>query len=574
MGNAGEQVPFAAHGGLLRLFLAHREQAVEAIQQLLNAQQQPVAWQEHRPLLAARFEDSFFSLPAVPRSQLALRGQLQQAHWARGFRPRDMAEMPNDLFDPAELMVRAFRMWRQLRWPGRNGRVRFAQTLFNVYLLRCLTLLAMRLWDADLEGAAARLDQLQSLLDALWSSSPADQPVLVRDACWLLPLAQSPVTDELTPYFPVAEHIAASLPLATRLPIHQASVQMAGGHLRSQLRHYDMQGHALDEADVVLDSRGSNALDFALTLQNLVPLLAAYEAAIGDGDEPRRIALASAICQGFSPDPELFVDRVELFGAYSMVEYLFAQADEQAGALLTPTGARHLRLLDEYAARVARLAPALLADCGRFRPVAGAYSPYGVMYGFAYNLIEHMALKATQPGAITRYGLEDVFVDGDASADKLAWVTGWRQLPHMSAEVLKFYEYPQGFAEKMFARVEQALQRRVAEAAGAAPRPGRIHLHEGAAAAGITELPVAYRLSSDPQRVAAGEATAIEQSKLLADRREGMYLVSYPTADGWEAVSKDLLTTELGAGRDLHIALPREAAAVVKLLYPALLARD
>jgi hypothetical protein len=346
---------------------------------------------------------------------------------------------------------------------------------------------------------------------------------------------------------------------------------MAGGHLRSQLRHYQMQGRAPDDIGVVLESRGSNALDFALTLQNLVPLLAEYEAAIEAGDEPRRIGMASAICQGFSADPELFVERIELFAAYSVIEYLFAEESAPGQVALTPTGERHLRLVREYATLVARLAPALLADCARFRPLPGTYSPYGVMYGFAYNLIEHMALKATQPDAITRFSLEDVFVDGDgdAGADRLAWVTGWRRLPHMGAEVLKFYEYPQAFAEGMFRRVEQSLQRRVADAAG--PRTGRIQLDD-AGAPGVAVLSPAYRLSSDAQRVHAGEATAIEQAKLLADRREGMYLASYRTPGGWEAISKDVLTAELGQGRDVRIELPSEAADLVRLLYPGLVA--
>jgi hypothetical protein len=139
----------------------------------------------------------------------------------------------------------------------------------------------------------------------------------------------------------------------------------------------------------------------------------------------------------------------------------------------------------------------------------------------------------------------------------------------MGAEVLKFYEYPQAFAEGMFRRVEQSLQRRVADAAG--PRTGRIQLDD-AGAPGVAVLSPAYRLSSDAQRVHAGEATAIEQAKLLADRREGMYLASYRTPGGWEAISKDVLTAELGQGRDVRIELPSEAADLVRLLYPGLVA--
>jgi hypothetical protein len=59
-----------------------------------------------------------------------------------------MPELPNDLFDPAEMMVRGFNLWRQTRCPGRNDRIRYAHTLFNLYVLRCLVLLTMRIWDA------------------------------------------------------------------------------------------------------------------------------------------------------------------------------------------------------------------------------------------------------------------------------------------------------------------------------------------------------------------------------------------------------------------------------------------
>ena len=52
-------------------------------------------------------------------------------------------------------------------------------------------------------------------------------------------------------------------------------------------------------------------------------------------------------------------------------------------------------------------------DCPQFRPVDGAYSPYGALYGFSSNLLEHMALKTLQPDADTHFSLEDVFTDGE-----------------------------------------------------------------------------------------------------------------------------------------------------------------
>ena len=112
-------------------------------------------------------------------------------------------------------------------------------------------------------------------------------------------------------------------------------------------------------------------------------------------------------------------------------------------------------------------------DCSHFRPADHPYSPYGALYGFSSRLLEHMALKATQPNAVTAFSLEDVFVDGEA--DKLAWVSGWRKLPHVPREVLKLFEYPQKFAEDVFERIERALRRRVnGDEASACVRHGRL----------------------------------------------------------------------------------------------------
>jgi hypothetical protein len=81
-------------------------------------------------------------------------------------------------------------------------------------------------------------------------------------------------------------------------------------------------------------------------------------------------------------------------------------------------GRRHVQLLQEYEARIRRLSKPLSDDCPRFRPVEGVYSPYGVLFGFSSNLIEHMAFKTLLPDAVTGFSLEDVFSGGDA--DKLA----------------------------------------------------------------------------------------------------------------------------------------------------------
>jgi hypothetical protein len=487
--------------------------------------------------------------------------------------------MHNDLVDPGEMMVRGFHLWRQTRWPGRNGRDRFAHTLFNLYVIRSLALLSMRLWDAGGDRASDRLSQVQGVLDQLWQSSPPDQPIFVRDARWLLPLAQSPTTDELAAYFKVAEQITSTLSELEQVEILKASVQMAGGHLRSQLRHYAIKKRVrLDEDSLILSSRNSNALDFALLIQSLVPLLKAYGQACDGDDRATRLELAAAICQGLSVDPELFVDRVELLGAYSMIEHLFISADGAEHVAYTAMGQRHVQLLQEYARLIGRLAKPLHEDCPLFKPQEGAYSPYGVIFGFSSNLTEHMALKSLQPDVMTPFSLEDVFTDGDADSGKLAWVSGWRKLPHIELEVQRLFDYPQQFAEDVFNRLEQTLRRRAAAVAvDAVVRTGRLFILPAAAAeahanaALVPDLPVQYFESSDPQIVAAHNAQPYDQARLLHDRQEGMFAVSYPTPGGWVAITKDFLTDILGAGRDVKIVgLPGVAAEVLRLMCPGL----
>jgi hypothetical protein len=240
-------------------------------------------------------------------------------------------------------------------------------------------------------------------------------------------------------------------------------------------------------------------------------------------------------------------------------------------------GTRHVRLLEEYEARIGRVSKPLLDDCQHFRPVAGAYSPYGVLYGFSSDLMEHMALKTLQPGAVTNFGLEDVFVGGDGNT-KLAWVSGWRKLPHLKPEVEKLFEYPQPFAEDVFDRIEQALRRRVSGGeAEAVAQTGRLFILAGddlqpdSKASLLQDLPVRYIGSSDAQIVAARKAVTYDQTQLSSDRREGRCVLSYKTAGGWVAINKAILTEVLGAGRDVKIVgLPPAAAGVLKLMCRSL----
>jgi hypothetical protein len=259
-----------------------------------------------------------------------------------------------------------------------------------------------------------------------------------------------------------------------------------------------------------------------------------------------------------------------------MIEHLFITTDRDGHVVYTPMGQRHVQLLQEYETWIGRLSKVLYDDCQQFRPVDGAYSPYGVLYGFSSNLFEHMALKTLQPDAVARFTLEDVFAGG--GADKLAWVSNWRKLPHITREVAKRFEYPQQFAEDSFVRIEHALRRRVSEGeANAVIETGRLFivpeddLQADSKVPLIADLPVKYIRSSDMQIVAARKADSCDQTDLLHGRLEGEFVLSYETSGGWVAITKDILTEILGAGHDAKIVgLPRAAGGVLKLMCPDL----
>src|SRR4029077_14689698 len=140
------------------------------------------------------------------------------------------------------------------------------------------------------------------------------------------------------------------------------------------------------------------------------------------------------------------------------------------------------------------------------------------------------------------------------------------------------FDYPQQFAEDMFDRIEQALRRRVVDTDVNAVVPsGRLFIvaddapRVDSTASRIADLPVRYIGSSDMPLVAAQKAVSCDEPRLLSDRREGKYVLSYKTPGGWVAITKDILTEVLGAGRDVKIAgLPAVAIGVLKLMCPHL----
>src|SRR5690606_19576811 len=124
-------------------------------------------------------------------------------------------------------------------------------------------------------------------------------------------------------------------------------------------------------------------------------------------------------------------------------------------------------------------------------------------------------------------------------------------------------------------RVEQALARREARARGAsdAPRTGRLFVLRDRASpadanvAALPDVPREHILSSDREVVAAERALACDADELASDRLEGHFLLTYETQGGMVALSKDVLTEVLGAGRDAKIAgLPDAAAESLRLI--------
>jgi hypothetical protein len=259
-----------------------------------------------------------------------------------------------------------------------------------------------------------------------------------------------------------------------------------------------------------------------------------------------------------------------------MIEHLFIATDKEGNTAYTSMGMRHLQLLQEYKDLIGRLANSLHDDCQHSRPVAEAYSPYGLLYGFASNILELTAFKTLQLDAETRFTMEDAFAAG--AADKRAWVNGWRTLPHIKPEVVQQFEYPAQFAADMHARIEQQLRQRVAAGDSNSSVPtGKLYLLQvnDLQAAGmpphICELPVHYIHASDPARVAVRMAEAKELQDILFCRLEGEYVVSYRTEQGCVGITKDMLTEVVGAGKDARLAgLPKEAVDVLRLMCPEL----
>jgi hypothetical protein len=288
-------------------------------------------------------------------------------------RPREAPAMPAHQPDPADLIVRAYDRWDADRWPGTNARLAHAGTIYGAVVVRRLEDLSLRIWDAPGGQAPAQLREIQRLLDGL--NAAHVRAAMIRDANWLVQTAQGPLTRDLAPYFRIAARIAASFPAESGIALHAAGAKLAGGHLRSQVQQRATElGRPADAPEVALVARNSNSMDVALLVWDLVPLLDAYHRACAAADRTSRLALADAIVQGCSSDPELLLTRLDLLAPYTMLETLFVDA---AGgrAALTDLGASHVRMVERYTNLIGAAAPLLLDDARAFDPAGAGYSP-------------------------------------------------------------------------------------------------------------------------------------------------------------------------------------------------------
>jgi hypothetical protein len=574
-------VSFSAHTGLLEQFLAHRQQIVDDIERrLLNVRGKATAQNTDRGLFDVIINSCFFESPALSRDAARLKGQLAAAHIADGFEPVRTDGYSREL-DPVDLVLRARHKWDGDRWPGRNGRIAYAQNLYAVFMLRQLEHLSLRIWDEGTDTAADRLQEVQRLLDVLNTAGAAPR---VRDARWLIQTAQGPLTRHLKPYFMVEDRISGSFTDSASIEIHKAGAALIGGHLRSQLRHRSWQmDRAFDDPQVLAITRLSSAMDLALLVRDLVPLLHAYGAACLEHDADKRLALADAILQGLSADPELLLTRLDLLAPSTMIEDLFVDRGEDGQMRYTPMGEVHRGYLTRYAELIGRTAESLKEDAHLIDPAQAAYSPLGIVYGFSADILSNMVLNTLcSPSSSTGTDLsvEDVFMSRGQLEQKRTQAEEWQCLPKVEGEPDAF-EHSTEWAEQMYARMFGTLEARAArpnEPNASSGAQARLYvvprgvatdgLPDGVVPPGIVSAQE-HCLTSDFTRARETGATALPRSRLSTDRAEGRFLASIDAEGVWFGVSKVPLTLFMSQGKDAVITdVPTAVIDVLRLVCP------
>ncbi len=565
-------VSFSDHIALLEQFLDGREQIVGDIERRMLT----VRGRATDDILTS----CFFESPAVATESSRLKGQLAAAHLAEGFDPVPADNYLREI-DPVGLVRFAQHVWDRDRRPGRNGRIAYAQSVYAVFILRQLAHLSLRIWDEGNDMAPQRLQDVQRLLDRL---NEAGSAPLIRDARWLIQIAQGPLTRHLKPYFVVADRVSGSLTERDRGEVHKAGAALAGGHLRSQLRHRARQtGWAYDDRRVIALAHLSNSMDLALLIRDLVFLLEAYHAACQKPDRSDRLELADAILQGLTADPEMLLTRLDLLGPLTMLEDLFIARGEDGEMRYTPAGRAHRMCLDHYTALIGRTAASLKTDALSLDPSHAVYSPLGLVYGFCADIMSNLVLNTLNVSSSVDLSLEDTFISRGDLERKLAQAQQWQRLPKAEGEH-DACEYSTEWAAAMFARMVSGLEARAArptEPNASAFPAARLYVvprgatadswPEGMMPAGIVPAQE-HCLTSDVDRARDTAATALSTDRLASDRAEGRFLASVEADGAWFGVSKAVLTICTSQGKDALICdVPPGAIDVLRLTCPELL---
>ena len=376
----------------------------------------------------------------------------------------------------------------------------------------------------------------------------------------------------------------AHLPDEVRLEIHKAGAVLAGGHLRSQLRHLSRRtGWAFDDPRLLALTRSSNSMDMALLVRDLVPLLDAYSAASERQDSNARLALADAILQGLSADPELLLTRLDLLGPSTTIEDLFVERGHAGAASFTAMGMVHRECLARYGELVARTAESLLQDSLALDPAHAAYSPLGIVYGFCADLFSNMALNTLRSPSSPDLSLEDVFLSRGRLDEKRTQAHEWERLPKGDGEDAPF-EHSTGWAAQMGARLAAGLEARAAcptEPNASGVRKSSLYvvprgvaldsIPDGVFPDGIV-LAQEHCLTSDVTRARMTGATALPADRLSADRAEGRLLACTLSEGAWFGISKVPLTLCTSQGKDaLMTDVPSAVIDVLHLVCPELL---
>ena len=573
-------VSFSAHVALLNELLTRHHAIVDQIEgRALNVQGKDTARIRSREYFDQVFSSCFYDTPGLPRHLSGLKGQLLAAHIADGFEPVVLDGAAHTL-DPLELILRAYDIWEHARWPGRNGRLSYARVLFGVFLLRQLEALSLRIWDDDEALAGERLGTLQGLLDRL--NDLVGPRLLIRDAGWLIQTAQGPLTRHLAPYFRIAEKIARSFAGKHWLDLHVAGVKLAGGHLRSQLRHRSSElTLPVDDPDVLAVTRNSNSMDAALLMRDLVSLLEPYEAACLSGDPDVRVQLVDGIFQGLSSDPELFVTRLDLLGPCTAIESLFVEWGGDGIPRVTGMGTVHNELLGRYEHLIGATAGCLREDAASLDPERHPYSPLGIAYGFCADLLSNMALTPLLEQTAHGLSLEDMFVTRSDPERKLACARGWQRLTASGGNREPF-EHSSEWAQLVFQRTIDALELRAQSTAPNASKfpAARMFVvpRDQKVGASVYDLPdnlvsaQEHCLTSDVNRALSNGTTAFPKSQFLTDRNEGRFLASAEIDGKWFGVSKTILTQVISRGFDaLIVDVPEPVIEVLRGTCPGLI---